>query len=171
MKTKNIIMFSFLILFTASSQAVDSPIFIREDLRWGQHYSKIKKQLSPNTTKEIKTNDNRFVKNKDKYFLLTYSDSLRSEKISVGLQFSVYDSCLKSVIISYFGIDPITKKQYTDYDSRKYALLGMLTEHYPSDYQERSIPFMGKMRIWTLKNMRVQAQILSNSLMLIMNEM
>ncbi len=170
MKTMIFIVSLFGLFNIVYPQIVEHPQYSYERLTWNQKYPDVKTFFAEKKLTETTVEYNPFAKGSDKYILYSYVDIIESEKIGVGLQFQKKDTTLVSIILSYVGIDSVTKEQYEDFEQRRNHVLQMLTGHYVVKPQEQSIPFMGTVRIWILQETKIQAQIMSSSLMMILSE-
>ncbi|MFZ4622368.1 MAG: hypothetical protein ACOYNS_17530 [Bacteroidota bacterium] len=169
MKTQ-IYLFALTIIVTISSSQVISPSkFDFENVEWGDRLPKISKQFIKKNIAEKKLSDNPFGKKLDGIFTYGYADSINSEKVAILFHFKSEDSTLQSIFISYMNLNP-DKKDEEENEVKRTAMLNFLTHHYPAEYQERSIPFMGAVRVWSLAKTSVQAHLLQSMVNIIMTK-
>jgi len=152
------------------SQIVEHPIFKYEQLSWEQHVDTVKKRLSDKPLiKTEQSKDQLFKKPKEETFLLLYTDTIFSETVAVGMQFTTKDSLLRVVQVSYFGIDPKTSKQYDDVDDRVDELTTKFTTHYGKTIKDKTLPFVGEFKSWKTTSSDIQLMKISSSSILIIH--
>ena len=131
---------------TATSQVVTPPKYDIEKVNWGDHLTWIKKQFSKKNIAEMKTSDNPFAKKIERKFLYGYTDSINAQKVGILFQFNSMDSTLQSIILAFMLTAP-DKKDEKDMEAKGKEILTLFTKHSPVEYQERSIPLLGTVRI------------------------
>ncbi len=99
--------------------------------------------------------------------MLAYTDTAFTEIVTVGLVFTVKDSLLKLLQVSYLGINPDTRKQYEDIGERLDSLTSHYIAHFGNSFEEKSISFVGKIRSWEFVSSDVQMVTLTSVLNLI----
>lgn len=166
MKTA-LILFTIIFMTTASAQVVAPAKYDFEKVEWGDHLTKIKKQFSKKSIAETKMSDNPFAKKMEDKFLYGYTDSINAQKIGILFQFNSDDSTLQSILLAFMRSDP-SKKDEKENDAKSKEMLDMFTKHYSSEFQERSIPLMGTVRMWSLNKTSAQAYLLPSMVSLIL---
>lgn len=146
-------------------QLVEHPVFEYEYLSWRQHVDTVKKYLPDKRLLRPEQSSKSILKKpKEETFMLAYTDTAFAEIVTVGLQFTVKDSVLRLVQVSYIGIDPETKKQYDDIEDRLDLLTSQYTTHFGKSFEEKSIPFVGTIKSWEFVSSDVQMATLTSVL-------
>ncbi len=161
------IFISVMIMTTVSAQVVVPVKYDFEKVIWGDQLAKIKKQFSKKNISEMKTSENPFAKKMEDKILYGYSDSINAHKVGILFQFTSDDSALQSIFLAFMKGDP-GKNNGKENDTQSKEMLDILTKHYPSEFQERSIPMMGTVRIWSLEKTTVQAYLLPSMVSIIL---
>ncbi len=169
MKTQFYLFALTIIVTISSSQVITPPKFDFENVEWGDQLPKIRKQFFKKNIAEMKLSDNPFGKKLDGIFAYGYSDSINAEKVAILFHFKSEDSTLQSIFIACMNIDA-QKKGEDENELKRTAILNFLTHHYPTEFQERSIPFMGKVRVWSLAKTSVQAYLLPSMMNIILTK-
>lgn len=162
---KNVFLYLMCISFphTLFSQIAEKPVFEYEYISWKQHVNTVKTYLSDKHLVRLEQSRNPIFKRpKEETFILAYTDTIFTEIVSIGLQFTVKDSLLKLVQISYLGINSETKRQYEDIDERLDSLTAKYTSHFGNRFEEKSVPFVGKIRSWEFVSSDVQMLTLTS---------
>jgi hypothetical protein len=167
MKTQLIILSLFIAFTCSTAQVVSPPKYDFEKVEWGDHLTKIRKQFSKKNISEMKTSDNPFVKKMEGKFMYGYTDTINAQKVGILFQFNSMDSTLESIILASMLNDP-DKKDEKDKEAKGKEILTLFTKHYPVEFQERSIPLMGTVRLWSLNKTSAQAYLLSSMVSLIL---
>ncbi len=161
-------LFTVIVIFTCSSaQVIVPPKYEFEKVEWGDHFTKIKKQFYRKNLTESKTSDNPFAKKRDDHFQYGYTDSIHTKKIGILFTFDTKDSTLQGIFIAYMNVDAENKQED---ESIRLGILDILTKHYPAEFKERSIPFLGTVRIWSLDKTSVQAHLLASMVSIILTK-
>lgn len=140
-----------------NGQIVDNPVLTFESLSWGEPWKDVRSSLPQAAFRALASERSAYFKEGDEHFFQTYTDSLEHERLLVGLQFTKRDSTLRSVMITYIGIDTATHKNFPDVDRRIASLWAGFSEHFGHHWEEKNLPFMGKVRQWSLQRSKVQA--------------
>lgn len=159
----------YLLLFCTTlshSQIVPSPKYDFEKVNWGDSYTKINQKFIIAKFELLEKSNNPFIKKNDDIFQYVFYDTVMSEKINVIFQFNSKDSTLISIYIFNMDIKNDSKDVKIN-EEKRIKILNALTSHYTSQYQERSVPFAGIIRVWPTTSSSIQAIILPSMLGLI----
>jgi hypothetical protein len=148
----------FWLLFSqqAAAQLLGTQVFSFEHLSFGMKYAEVRLLVAAESITSSERTKSSIFKRADDWFLRSYTDTMYQEQITVGLQFSNTDSLLQSVIVTYIGIDSTTKKPYSDVDARMTKLWEAYSKRLGRADKERTVPFAGTIKEWSLGPTTVQ---------------
>ena len=155
----------FLILSPASAQLLKDPLFSFEQLSWGMKFVDVSAKLHTKELKQMNADGHAFPSGGGGNFTEYYLDTMYAQRVLVALQFAKADSLLKSVIVTTMSIDTVTKQLQKD-DDKIERFRQKYSDRLGKAEKEKSIPFMGRMSIWSFKATSVQMLEMSSISML-----
>ncbi|MFA6467756.1 MAG: hypothetical protein WCW35_02590 [Bacteroidota bacterium] len=162
--TKIIVLIVASLFQTVFSQILEKPIFEFERYSWGEHFHVVKKNLKNKSFINIDPSRSVLKPNKPSASIdLAYAETICGQNMSIGLTFSAADSALELVSLYFLGIDPESKGRYQDNNKRIESLMTFFSNLYGPLFKEKSIPFVGEIRIWNMKETDIQLLNLSNA--------
>jgi hypothetical protein len=146
----------------ALSQIVPNPRFFHEQLTWRSDYrTVIQKLVGVKRFSPDESLTNPFHKKSSEAFLVSYIDTIFGKQAGVSLEFTKEDSSLRSISLTFLGIDPKTGKATSDAEQSLDALWDSLSTRWGSPSTDKRIPFFGKKREWLFSSTEVQLLRLS----------
>jgi len=141
-------------------QLVEGPLFSFEHLSWGMHPQVAERILGDQSLQASSLPSNSLAKESGGMFSTYFLDKMYAAKVLIALQFSMEDSSLQRVIVCCAAIDSTDGSDRTS--KIKLERLGeSYSERLGKTKSSKSIPFVGKVKNWSLKNSDVQMLYLS----------
>ena len=142
----------------ASAQMLDSPLFSFERLSWQMKFIEAAKCLGGRELKPLETHGHSLMRSSEDLFSSYYLDTMYTYRVLVALQFSKSDSLLHAVMVTFVGIDSLTKRPYDDAEDRIAKLWQKYSARLGSG-EEKSMPLGGRIRVWS--SIRTSVQMMS----------
>lgn len=149
----------------ASAQLLDSPLFSFERLSWQMKFTEAVICLGGRALKPLETHGHSFMRSSGDLFSTYYLDTMYTYRVLVALQFSKSDSLLHSVMVTFVGIDSVTKRPYDDAEDRIARLWQKYSDRLGSG-EEKSMPLGTKIKVWTSNRTSVQMMAMRSMSML-----
>lgn len=157
------------ILTIAQAQIVHPSKYNYEKLNWGDNLTKVNNSFNITKYESTGNSFSPFAKKRNDIIQYLSIDTIQSEKVQIIFQFHSADSTLQSVIISYFDLNSKDKNEDV-VKAANMRILDILTKHYPSEYQERTVPLAGTIRVWTFNKTYVQAYVLTSMVSVVLTK-
>lgn len=138
------------------AQIIQNPAISCEYLSWRMTVQHAKARLAQKKFLQPPNSTNSFFGLSQNGYSLMYSDTLDREKIGIALTFSNADSLLSSIMVTFVGIDSVTKKEYVDIDNRMEKIRRSYAERFGDGEGEKSTLFGAKMNEWSLPSTDIQ---------------
>jgi hypothetical protein len=155
MKIRKTILFpsSLLVVVSLHGQILPSAVFPFEKLRWGQSIEGVSKILNRTLIEVPEVAPPAFgpFSNFKGSGTINYSydDTIWGKPLSIMLSFSKEKLELTGIMVSYFGIDPRTKKAVPDAEKQAEFLWQKFTERFGKPQKSVTIPFQANGSSWS----------------------
>ena len=149
----------------ATAQMLEKPLFSFEHLSWGMKFKDVPAMLKGRELKPLDTPNHSLARAASTNFYHFYLDTMYALPVIVSLQFGKEDSLLQSVIVASMSIDTVTRQLQKD-DEKIERFRQKYSDRLGKAEKEKSIPFMGRMSIWSFKATSVQMLEMSSISML-----
>lgn len=150
-------LFFVVVMFnSANAQMMENPLFSFEHLSWGMKFGDVCSALKGKELKPLETHGHSLTHGGSDTFDRFYLDTMYTLRVLVALQFAREDSVLRSVIVTYLEIDSVSGQPLRNDGDRIDRFRQKYSDRLGKPDEEKSIPFMGKAKTWTLKFTDVQ---------------